>query len=254
MTCTQMTTAKEILARGYFPRELPPPFNTYAFATFAATNPAQGCFQGKHHQSTPMTHTVARPDGRRRLLTVPNPASFLRIASEVAANWAALNTHCSQSPYSSTTPAELAGIDRAIGFKFHRADHDALRAERRTTARFALIADIVSFYPSIYTHSIPWALHGKAFAKANRGELHLGNRLDKHVRNGQDGQTVGLPVGPDTSLVLGACRANRTRPTPALWLLQNQSDSIAICVHQGRWRRTGSQSGRSCPWRTVWTS
>jgi len=67
---------------------------------------------------------------------------------------------------------------------------------------YLLHSDVSRYYHSIYTHAIPWALHSKAFAKANRSLKHLGNRLDTFVRNGQDGQTIGLPVGPDTSRVL----------------------------------------------------
>jgi hypothetical protein len=66
-----------------------------------------------------------------------------------------------------------------------------------------LQADIAQFYQSIYTHSIPWAVHGKEIAKKQRNDYSLlGNRLDKLVRNGQDGQTHGIPIGPDTSLVI----------------------------------------------------
>jgi hypothetical protein len=45
-------------------------------------------------------------------------------------------------------------------------------------------------------------LHGKTVAKANRSLSLLGNRLDKLIRDGQDGQTLGIPVGPDTSLLI----------------------------------------------------
>ena len=44
--------------------------------------------------------------------------------------------------------------------------------------------------------------NAKAQAKANRSDSLLGNRIDKLVRNGQDGQTLGIPIGPDTSLVI----------------------------------------------------
>lgn len=67
---------------------------------------------------------------------------------------------------------------------------------------FLLHSDVSRYYHSIYTHSIPWALHTKQFAKANRTLKYLGNRLDTFVRNGQDGQTIGLPVGPESSRVL----------------------------------------------------
>ncbi|MDQ0826927.1 hypothetical protein QFZ60_003100 [Arthrobacter sp. B2I5] len=49
-----------------------------------------------------------------------------------------------------------------------------------------------------------WALHGKAVAKASAGKNSklLGTKLDLALRNGQDGQTKGIPVGPDSSLLL----------------------------------------------------
>jgi hypothetical protein len=65
-----------------------------------------------------------------------------------------------------------------------------------------LQTDINLFYPSIYTHTIPWAIHGKATAKANRSNKLLGNLLDSPARCGQDQQTIGIPIGPDTSLLL----------------------------------------------------
>ncbi|MEB4591412.1 RNA-directed DNA polymerase, partial [Candidatus Thiothrix sp. Deng01] len=65
-----------------------------------------------------------------------------------------------------------------------------------------LETDISRFYGSIYTHSIAWAVHTKAVAKVSRSRTLLGNNLDYLVRMGQDGQTVGIPIGPDTSLVI----------------------------------------------------
>lgn len=68
--------------------------------------------------------------------------------------------------------------------------------------KYALRTDISRFFPTIYTHSIPWALHTKAVAKRNRGRQLLGNLLDETSRALQDGQTIGLPIGPDTSHII----------------------------------------------------
>jgi hypothetical protein len=81
-----------------------------------------------------------------------------------------------------------------------------LRALRRRAGRYLLSTDINQFYPTIYTHAIPWALHGKAVAKAalatkNKGGHLLGNRIDKAFQCVNDGQTHGVPIGPDASLV-----------------------------------------------------
>lgn len=56
--------------------------------------------------------------------------------------------------------------------------------------------DISSFYPSIYTHSIAWALHGKDEAKQNQNSYSLlGNQIDGMIQNIQKGQTNGIPQG-----------------------------------------------------------
>ena len=84
-----------------------------------------------------------------------------------------------------------------------------------------LKADIARCYPSIYTHSLPWAIHTKPVAKRQRGPTLWGNELDRLIRNCQDGQTSGIPIGPDTSLtiseiVLCAIDALITKNLPTL--------------------------------------
>ena len=66
-------------------------------------------------------------------------------------------------------------------------------------------ADIKNFYPSIYTHSLAWALHGKRFIREgnqgkNRRDLNFfGNCLDRLFQYANDGCTNGLPIGPAVS-------------------------------------------------------
>ncbi len=83
------------------------------------------------------------------------------------------------------------------------ADLMFVRVLTRATGRYLLRADIAEFYRSIYTHSISWALHTKAVAKQRvRDKTLLGNRIDAAVQAAQYGQTNGIPIGPDTSLVI----------------------------------------------------
>ncbi len=61
---------------------------------------------------------------------------------------------------------------------------------------YVLHTDIADCYGSIYTHSIPWAIHTKPVAKANRDPNgNLGNVIDKHLRDMAFGQTNGIPQG-----------------------------------------------------------
>lgn len=56
--------------------------------------------------------------------------------------------------------------------------------------------DITNFYPSIYTHSIVWALHTKEIAKENKNNKSLlGNKIDEYVMQMSYGQTNGIPQG-----------------------------------------------------------
>jgi hypothetical protein len=55
--------------------------------------------------------------------------------------------------------------------------------------------DIASCYPSIYTHSIPWALYGKESGKKNKHTQNLGNSIDQHLMSMNYGQTNGIPQG-----------------------------------------------------------
>lgn len=71
--------------------------------------------------------------------------------------------------------------------------------------KYIVKADIKNFYPSIYTHSIAWALHGKDFIRQNNNIRHfkyLGNRLDKLFQSANDGRTNGIPVGPIVSDII----------------------------------------------------
>ena len=74
---------------------------------------------------------------------------------------------------------------------------------------YAFHADITDCYSAIYTHSIAWAVHGKANAKAARNDKTLiGNIIDSHIQDMRHGQTNGIPQGSTlmdfiSELVLG---------------------------------------------------
>lgn len=59
-----------------------------------------------------------------------------------------------------------------------------------------LQTDVVDCYGSLYTHSIPWALHGVEKSKNNRTDPNLvGNQIDWHVQASRFGQTNGISQG-----------------------------------------------------------
>lgn len=197
-----------LIARGYFARELPPPFTTKPFAALVALNPAALPSAFNLNTKSPFIaqmaiHNLAAPGRLRRRLGIPNPVSYCQLAALVVKNWNAIVAHCQQSPLSLTCPGPDASGKRAVDRKISLEERPIHRAQVRSTARVILHTDISQFYPSLYTHSIPWALHSKAVAKAQKNvPTLLGNALDRCMRNAQDQQTTGIPIGPDTSLII----------------------------------------------------
>lgn len=61
---------------------------------------------------------------------------------------------------------------------------------------YIFTTDITDFYSSIYTHTIPWALHGKEVAKENKRDTTLlGNTIDFFMQEMHNAQTNGIPQG-----------------------------------------------------------
>lgn len=61
--------------------------------------------------------------------------------------------------------------------------------------------DVAKCFNSIYTHSISWAIKGKAFSKVNAGSYSFDDQFDKIIRNMNEGETNGIIVGPEFSRV-----------------------------------------------------
>lgn len=204
---------KGLLERGYFPKELPKPFTTESFANLlsfeyeflAADLPGdfgkQIVKKSNIRAAKEVFYSLARGGLLRRQLSICHPVWFFLLAREIVSNWEDIEPSVSGSKFAATAPV-YQETGRAINGRFPQNGRTPLAIKNRIGARYILKTDISRFYHSIYTHSIPWALHSKKVAKANRTLNSLGNKLDYLVRQGQDGQTVGIPIGPDTSLVI----------------------------------------------------
>ncbi|GAH20339.1 unnamed protein product, partial [marine sediment metagenome] len=68
--------------------------------------------------------------------------------------------------------------------------------------KFYVKTDISNFFPSIYSHSIPWALVGFDTAKENRDQTEWFNQIDKYQRLINRDETNGIPIGPATSNII----------------------------------------------------
>jgi hypothetical protein len=205
----------DLLAKGYFPKELPPPFTTASYSKALAGDgfvPPEVFVSAPPRHSMQYTHNLVRGGGLRRNLGIPNPKHFFRLADHVVVNYNNFTELTNLSAFSLTKPV-TGRAGRAISPEHDLDERASHRARLRSTARFVLKADISRFFPSIYTHSLPWAIMGKAAAKA----AHTAHTLegtwqditDTLSRSITNNQTVGIPIGPDTSRLLAEVLLSR---------------------------------------------
>lgn len=97
--------------------------------------------------------------------------------------------------YSIPLQSESGQSDKAVTISnwWHSIEQQSI--ELALTFNYVLHTDIADCYGSIYTHSIPWALHTKPIAKADRNKSTLGKAIDDHLKNMSYGQTNGIPQG-----------------------------------------------------------
>jgi hypothetical protein len=197
----------DLLNKGYFPEELPPPFttedliNVWPVLQPLLDNLDPISKKKKKIWTKVATFSVPKIKAYRRNLGIPNPLHFIRLSDTIVNNWPAITAHCAKSTITLSPLKIKPGSNRSLlksSFKNIKRD----KILRSTGRRFLLKVDIAKFYSSIYTHSIPWALHSKTVAKGNYDRVLYGNALDEDCRKIQDGQTVGIPIGPDTSRII----------------------------------------------------
>jgi hypothetical protein len=198
-----MGLLEDLLARGYFPKELPPGFTTKGYGTLLASSPPPASFTSTKRQAKLCKYSLARSGSFRRRLGIPNPIPHYNLCKAISDNFTDIEQVINRSVLTVSRPIPDPNKLRALVPECREGRLLEVRARRRASATYLLRADVADFYPSVYTHTLPWAAHGKSLGKSKKTDLSLyGNLLDLWVRNSQDGQTLGIPIGPDTSHVL----------------------------------------------------
>lgn len=221
MTETQspLIQTKDFIRSGFFPKELVPAFTTEGLANNLdkVNDIVQVTSQKPKLHSKCSYYSFPKSKYSRRNLAIPNPLHQIILCNTLSDNWATLRESIETSPLykpllfccdtsnqslseTESSPIPDLSIERSVSANYK--DLLDWRVIRSSGYSYCLHADISRFYSTIYTHSIPWAIHGKDTAKNNRSESLIGNKIDRCVRNTQDQQTKGIPIGTDSSLVI----------------------------------------------------
>ncbi len=192
--------AEELLTKGFLPKEFPSLFDSSDLEKSMSIQ--DSIVNSKPKMSLGIKTSIPKGAGFRRSIMIPNPKHYTVLSKFLESKSEEINRFFEHSEISMSKAVSRAEGSSAIvnehGFEqvMHKQLLDGF------SSKYLLITDISKFYNTIYTHSIPWALHGKQVAKRNRRDNLWGNKLDRFVRNMQDGQTLGIPIGPDASRIV----------------------------------------------------
>lgn len=144
-------------------------------------------------ETEPIVFSIYKNDEERRIFKYPNMYSYIDLCKHINMN---------QIKYRDI----LNASNKSLSNEFYNNTYlqgKISRYKNRLGRRRIFKTDIENFYPSIYTHSIPWVLVGKEVAKKNRYiDSEYYNQLDSLIQRCQYGETHGIPVGPFTSRLI----------------------------------------------------
>ncbi len=198
-----------IVTDGYFPEQfvLPPCFKVNKFKL----NKTPYYPKTGSSLKPPITQSISiflqKSHLTDRSFTIIDPKIYHDICLYVKKDWKLiLNTlfHKDNKIHAYSFPIPITSkVDSHLGklrggrmiYEYIEMAENDLVAEAHNY-NFILKTDIKNFYPSVYTHSISWALHGKDNARADRFKYNLtGNKIDKLFQNANDGCTNGIGIG-----------------------------------------------------------
>lgn len=147
-----------------------------------------------------LNYFATRFNNVHRQLSVPHPLAYAHLVNHISENWSKFS-HIEENGNSIIRPTEHSD-GRIIIMTYERSKEKTKRYQDGVRGnKFIVHSDISNFYPSLYTHSIPWALLGVDEAKQNT-DSGPENKLDILQRMTKRNETMGIAIGPGTSNIV----------------------------------------------------
>ena len=194
-----------LLGYGLFPNKIPPfltskPFYDYVIdksPTFAKKEYDYVSYENMRNINVP------------RMLSIPHPFGYANLCQFIASEWT--NT---QNYFKEKTEHQKHKISRVhlrklynknslFEMNYKNFDDDGFpENDLLIRSNYIAKADISNCYPSMYSHSVSWALVGKNEAKLKSAKSFKNewfNKYDELSRKIKNNETNGILIGPHTS-------------------------------------------------------
>jgi len=141
-----------------------------------------------------------------RQMAIPEPFAYANLCKTISNNWDEiqkyfkLKTEDQSFKVSRTHLRKMNDSCTLFEMNYNNYEKDGSpEQDILIKSKYIVQADISNFFPSIYSHSIPWALKGKNEAKLDREASRWFNQIDFYIRNLKYRETNGVLIGPHAS-------------------------------------------------------
>lgn len=198
-----------LLKYNYFPyqkkdyEEMPPVFNTQSLEEDIAREIMKAPKSGFRNNSgfDVLNYKSTRFNNVPRVLSIPHPKPYIDLCFSISNHWDKIEHICSNNQ--SLICPQKHRDKRIIILNYEQSPQKRNRFLKCSFGKkFIVFADISNCFPSLYSHSIPWALVGFERAKNDRHQNRWFNKLDKNVRMLNRNETSGVSIGPATSNII----------------------------------------------------
>lgn len=157
--------------------------------------------------ATPAETNVPTHDGSLRKISIPDPIAYAKQCELISRHWMGICSFFKRKISNQPFVVSKLGLSKRGNeiclFSMSSSPEDDSRVSLIPGCRYIAYSDIANFFPSIYTHSINWALSTKTKAKRTRRDhKSLGALLDSSAMDLRDRETDGLLIGPHASNLL----------------------------------------------------
>ncbi len=190
------------LSNGMFSDKVPPFFSGEKFAKYCISKKID--FENKQYDY--VRYDTMRNINKPRQIGIPVPMAYERLCKELCDCWSEILEHFHRQTDSQDYVISRLHIQKRLNsdmlFEMNYDDWKNAGTpsdDLMVGNHYIVKTDISICFDSIYTHSIPWALVGKEYAKNNKKKTDWFNKIDIACRNMRYGETHGLLIGPHSS-------------------------------------------------------
>jgi len=199
---------KSLLTNGLFSDKIIPLFTGKSFCKFVSSTPSF-VRSNKNKGYGLISHRLVDHKNSIRIFKIPHPHPYAILCQEIKNSWneitSIIESNWQNKKINALHVRKMKSNPECVfcmDYSSRMGEISDILLENAIGKKYMLRADISNCFPSIYSHSIAWAVVGRKEAFNTRNSNTWYKKLDQAVMNAQEKESIGLPIGPHSSNVI----------------------------------------------------